>query len=448
MRKITRHKSVQIILVIVAFLTGYVIGSMLHRLDIAKMPKPIHEAAHKAEEVTGKTMWTCSMHPQIRMPKPGRCPICGMELIPVKEAKPMKKEVVADLILSERARKLAEVMVEPVRRKFVEMRLDLFGKITYDETRLGYITARFPGRLDKLYVDYTGTVVRKGEPMVEIYSPELLTAQQELFHALQAVRDLKRSKVDIINRSAEATVEAAREKLLLWDLTPEQIRELEKKERPDIHVTLYAPMGGVVIKKNALEGMYVKTGTIIYEIADLSYLWVMLDVYESDIKWLHLGQDVSFVVEAFPGEIFHGTITFINPFMDEKTRVIKVRVEVKNIHNKLKPDMFVKATVYAKPKGLGGKPPLVIPASAPLITGKRAVVYVELPEMEGAYVGREVVLGPRLGDYYEVVSGLKEGEKVVVNGNFKIDSAVQILAKPSMMNPKGGMPGGSGSKSK
>lgn len=423
--------------IIVVFIIGYLTGG--GRFHIEKVPEPIHSTLHKAEETAGVTVWTCSMHPQIRKPEPGKCPICGMELIPVKKDTGTDKTGPRELVLSEKARKLADIQTARVERKSVTAELKLFGKVTYDETRLGYITARFPGRLDKLYVDFTGEFVKKGQPMAEIYSPELLTAQQELIHSLQVVRDLQKSKVDIIRKSAEATVKAAREKLRLWDLTPEQIRELERKEEPDDHITLYALSEGIVIQKNALEGSYVNTGTVIYTVADLSYVWVEIDAYESDIEWLKIGQDVSFEVEAFPGKLFHGPITFIDPVVDKKTRVVKVRLEVNNPDIRLKPDMFVHATIKAALPGKEERP-LVIPESAPLITGKRAVVYVEKPGREGVYGGREVVLGQKAAGYYEVLSGLKEGEKVVVHGNFKIDSAMQILAKPSMMNPEGGVP--------
>lgn len=443
--------SLLIVLLCGAFVVGYLIRG--GEKPVEKAVDHVHEEKTIEEDAT--TIWTCSMHPQIRMPKPGKCPICGMDLIPVKREEKNEELGYRQIKLSEKARMLANIQVVTVKRKQIDSQIKLFGKITYDETRLGYITARFPGRLDKLYVDYTGMIVRKGQPMADIYSPELLTAQQELVHSLQTVRDLRYSSVDIIKRSAEATVEAAREKLRLLGITPDQIKELEKKEKPDDYITIFSPLGGVVIVKNADEGMYVQTGTTIYTIADLSVVWLLLDAYESDLPWLHIGQKVLFTVEAFPGDVFNGTIIFIDPIVNKQTRTVKVRINVPNRDNRLKPDMFARAVVKAQLTGKNSAHiPLVIPSSAPLITGKRAIVYVELPESKGVYQGREIVLGPRLGDYYEVRSGLRVGEKVVVKGNFKIDSAVQIMAGPSMMNPEGGGPlpghehGGSGTKQK
>jgi Cu(I)/Ag(I) efflux system membrane fusion protein len=183
--------------------------------------------------------------------------------------------------------------------------------------------------------------------------------------------------------------------------------------------------------------MYLKTGDRIYTIADLSQVWVKLDAYESDLSWIRNGQEVEFEIEAYPGEILKGKIGFIDPFLDTKTRTVKVRVNVPNSEGKLKPEMFVRAVLYpVVADAAEGESLLLIPASAPLITGKRTVVYIKVPGNKGTYQGREIVLGPRTGDYYLVRQGLTEGELVVVNGNFKIDSAIQILAKPNMMSPE------------
>ncbi|HLC16047.1 MAG TPA: efflux RND transporter periplasmic adaptor subunit, partial [Thermodesulfovibrionia bacterium] len=329
-----------IVLIAFAFGIGYL--SRGNRGSVVQKESHVHEELSSPDVL----YWTCSMHPQIRMSKPGKCPICGMDLIPVKPSGGQTKEDSGprELVMSERARKLAGIRVEPVIRKAAAHEIQLFGKVVYDETRIGYITSRFPGRLDKLYVDYTGTFIKKNQPMAEIYSPELLTAQQELIHALQTVAALKNSKVEIIKRSAEATVEAARQKLRLLDLTDEQIRKLETKETFDEHITIYAPLSGVVIKKEALEGMYVDTGTTFYTVADLANVWVFLDAYESDIQWLKLNQNVTFEAEAFPGRAFHGPITFIDPVVDQKTRTIKIRIQVDNSDYSLKPDMFVRAS--------------------------------------------------------------------------------------------------------
>lgn len=470
-------KTTVLVLVIVAFTVGY----LFRGGGPEKQPQSYQHAAKEEAKVE---FWTCSMHPQIRLPKPGQCPICGMDLIPVSSGKTSGEEGPRELKLSPRAIKLAEIQVAPVERKLVTAEIRMVGKIDYDETRLGYITAWIPGRIDRLYVDYTGVSVRKGDHMVYLYSPELLTAQQELIQALRMVKDLKRSSITSIKKTALQTVDAVREKLRLWGLTKKQIDKIERQGKPSDHMTIYAPMSGVVIHKDGIEGMYVKTGTKIYTITDLSHLWVKLDAYESDLVWIRYGQEVEFQTEAYPGETFKGRISFIDPVLNAKTRTVKVRVNVPNPDGRLKPEMFVHAVVRTRVAGKGkvmdpslaGKwicrmhpeivkdnsgscdicgmplvrteslgyvvdnaktvPSLVIPTSAPLITGKRAVVYIEVPGKEGIYEGREIILGPRAGDYYLVREGLSEGELVVVNGNFKIDSALQILAKPSMMSPE------------
>ena len=475
---VRRHRTM--FLILTAFIAGFGLREITR--EPVQSPAPIPEASAEREVHD----WTCSMHPQIRLTEPGQCPICGMDLIPVitsddRDLSPR------EIQLSPTAVKLAAIQVAPVERRFVTKDTRMTGKVAYDETLIRNITSWLPGRLDRLYVDFTGITVTQGDHLVEIYSPELYTTQEELIQALAAVRELKKSTLSTVRETALRTVESSREKLRLLGLTEVQIHEFEKQGKPADHVTIYSPIGGIVIHKDATEGMYVTTGSPIYTVADLSRVWVLLDVYESDLEWIRYGQDIEFSTEAYPGEIFKGKIAFIDPILNNQTRSVKVRVNIPNTDGKLKPDMFVRAVVHSE-VAIGGKvmdpslagkyicpmhpeiikdkpdvcdicgmdlvkaeslgyanpgiaePPLIIPASAPLITGRRAVVYVKVPDKEGIYEGREIVLGPRAGEYYHVREGIHEGEFVVVNGNFKIDSAIQILARPSMMNPQGGGP--------
>jgi Cu(I)/Ag(I) efflux system membrane fusion protein len=335
-------------------------------------------------------------------------------------------------------------------------------------------------------VDFTGITVNKGDHMVDLYSPELISAQAELLQALKATGGITSNTSDLMKRTTLATLKAARDKLRLLGLSLAQIEKIESVGEPVTHITVYSPMGGVVIHKHATEGMYVNTGTPIYTLADLSRLWVMLDAYESDLPWIRYGQEVEFSTEAYPGHVFKGKISFHDPILNAKTRTVKVRLNVDNSGGKLKPGMFVRSVLRAKvaqggaamDPELAGKwicpmhpsviknqpdtcdicemdlvateslyaaaiepnePPLVIPATSPLITGKRAIVYVKIPNADRpTFEGRQVVLGPRAADYYLVKEGLAEGEIVVTNGNFKIDSALQIQAKPSMMSAENG----------
>ena len=455
-----------------ALVTGLALGRLLDREPSSEHPPAAADQAETAQA------WTCSMHPQIRMPKPGQCPLCGMDLIPLVAAADGDALGPRQLRLSATARRLASIQVEPVQRRFVEVETRLVGRIAVDETRRRHIAARVPGRIDRLYVDYTGISVRQGDHMVELYSPELLTAQQELIQALRTTAQ--------IGGSAAQTLKAARDKLRLLGLQPDQIAAIETRHQPADHLIIYAPAGGVVVEKHLDEGAYVQTGTRIYTIADLSQVWLQLDAYEQDLVWVRYGQQVEFAVESYPGETFTGRIAFISPTLDERTRTIKVRVNVANEKGRLKPGMFARAVVRSQAAAgrvmdpdLAGKwispmhpeivkdgpgacdvcgmplvpaeslgyasavateAPLIIPASAPLLTGKRAVVYVAVPGREGVFEGRQIELGPRATDYYIVTSGLHEGEQVVVEGSFKIDSALQIIAKKSMMNPAGGAP--------
>lgn len=419
------------------------------------------------------------MHAQVRLPDPGPCPICGMDLVPEEPGSGGDSRRIE---LTTADRELARIRTAPVRREFAARSVRMVGKLDFDETGVRTISARVPGRLDRLYVDYTGVRVQRGEHLVWLYSPELSTAQEELLGARERLGSGSKESSEFLAESNRRAYEAAREKLLLWGLTTAQIEELEARGSAEDHMMLTSPASGIVIEKALDEGDYVQTGSRIYSIADLSRLWVKLDAYEQDLAWLRYGQEVTIQTEAFPGETYTGRIAFIDPIVHESTRTAKVRVNVDNADGRLKPGMFVRAAVSAR-LGAGGvvldpylagkwispmhpeivkdepgscdvcgmdlvpaeelglvsgepaRAPLLVPASAVLVTGRRAVVYVEVPDAEEpTYEGREITLGPRAGDVYLVASGLEEGERVVVQGAFRLDSSMQIRARPSMMS--------------
>ena len=442
-------------------------------------PSDVHKHEAEAQLVDA---WTCSMHPQIRMPSQSHCPICAMDLIPMARAAAGELTNSRQLRMSPAAQVLADIQTVPVVRRFVPVERRMAGKVTIDETRVRHITAWVSGRIDRLYIDYTGVRVAAGDHMAYLYSPELMTAQEELIQALRARDRMRDRGSETIGYNAWTTVAAARDKLRLLGLKREQIARIEAEREASDQVTIYAPLGGVVIEKYLTQGAYVQTGTPIYTVADLSRLWLELAAYESDLPWVRYGQELEYTTEALPGAVLTGRVSFIDPILDERTRTVRVRVNVVNDDGRLKPGMLVQATVKTQVSGDGrvmdaalagkwispmhpeivrngpgacdicgmalvraedlgylpiaksGEAPLVIPVSAPLITGKRAVVYVALGD--GLYEGREVSLGAKAGDFYLVRQGLMEGEDVVTNGAFKIDSALQIQAKPSMMNPQ------------
>jgi Cu(I)/Ag(I) efflux system membrane fusion protein len=438
-----------------------------------------------------KTVWTCSMHPQIRQQGPGLCPLCQMALVEVPAGG--GGGGLRRLTVSPAARALMNLQTAPVEKKYVSHEVRMVGKVDYDETRLKYITAWVPGRLDRLYVDYTGAKVTRGDHLVYLYSEEVYAAQEELIQALRYNR-LRGNQSATTNQPRINLAESAREKLRLWGLTDQQIQQIESQQTPTDHITIYSPISGVVIEKLRQEGDRVALGDRIYTVADLSQVWVHLDAYESDLTWLRYGQEVAFTTEAYPGETFVGRIAFIQPVLDDKTRTVKVRVNMPNPDGRLKPEMFGNGIVHVR-VGVGGRvvepdlagkwispmhpeiikdgpgtcdicgmplvpveslgylttperelaKPLVIPVSAALVTGRRAIVYVEVPDAETpTFEGREIVLGPKAGDYYVVRSGLGEGELVVSHGNFKLDSEIQLQARPSMMTPDGGIVAGAG----
>ena len=493
----------QIVVLALVLLVSIGLGTLIGQTVFFPTPSEVSHQEHEK-------MWTCSMHPQIKKSKQGKCPICAMELIPIaseskkerkikywqapmdpsyKRDRPGKSPMGMDLVpvyeesaddestrelrLSKRAEKLAEVELSPVIRAFAEEDLRLSGMLVVDETRFRSISARFPGRIEKLFIDYTGIRVDKNDHMAVVYSPELLVAQKELIEA-------KRSQIGKM-------ITSSREKLRLWGLSSQQIRSIERTGKVTDTLTINAPIGGTVLKKHVSQGDYVKTGGKIYEIADLSRVWLIADVYESDAQKVQFGQKVVFTTKAYPGEQFEGTVTFVDPVVNPKTRIIRLRAVINNTEGKLKPDMLAEVIVKVKmgakgvvsdsdlsnlwvgpmhPEETSTKPgkcsicgmnlkkarslglvsnirqekPLLIPATAPLLTGKRAIVYVRNPNKKGVYEGREIHLGSRVGEHYIVKHGLKEGEQVVTKGNFKIDSAMQILAKPSMMQTQGSKP--------
>ncbi len=391
-----------------------------HNHDTHHGDLPAGTSQQDRQVLTGETVYTCSMHPQVRSTNPNdRCPICGMALVPVEDNHSEHEGADRETLrLSPRALALAGVVTEPAQRRTLTAELSLPGRIEVDETRRHTLAARIGGRLDSLHVSYVGAGIARNDVVAEIYSPELLASQEEL---LQASR-----------LGARDSLLAAREKLRLLGLSREDIAGIESAGEVREHLPVRASADGVVLERLVSRGDYVQTGQPLYALADLSRVWALLDAYETDLPHLQVGQHAHLQLSAMPGETFHGDIVFVDPVVDGQRRTARVRVELNNDKGRLKPGMLVNGRL-----SIAGESQLAIPASAPLLTGERALVYVREPGDDAHFSMREVTLGPRAGDYYPVLDGLQEGEQVVSQGAFRLDSERQIRGLTSMMAPEG-----------
>lgn len=409
--------------VIIAIST-LVIGLLFGWLIFGRSNEPQADEHNHSTTAESETIWTCSMHPQIRQNEPGDCPLCGMDLIPLEstdgELDPMA------VSMSPTAMQLAQVQTMVVDKGKTNKSIRLNGKVQADERLLFTQSSHIPGRIEKLSVNFTGEFITQGQVIAYVYSPELVTAQEELFEAKK------------IKESQPALFDAAKEKLKNWKLSDKQIDQIVASNKSIEQFPILANVSGYVTKKMVNLGDYIKQGEALYEIADLSKVWVLFDVYESDMTWVNKGDAVIYTVQSIPGKTFKGKISYIDPVIDPKTRVAKARLEATNKGLMLKPEMFTTGTIEAKTNT--NYTSLTVPKTAVMWTGKRSVVYVMQMSAQGvSFIMREVVLGPELGESYVIEEGLQPGEEIAINGTFSIDAAAQLAGKPSMMNPEGGV---------
>ena len=382
------------------------------------------EAHTHTEVVKGETVWTCSMHPQIRQFEPGQCPICGMDLIALEEDNGAGVDPMA-VTMSATAMQLASAVTAQVGSLRPIKNIQLNGKVQEDERLVFSQTSHIPGRIEKLAVNFTGEYVNKGQAIAHLYSPELVTAQEELFEAFK------------IRERQPQLYKAAQEKLKNWKLTENQIEEIIQEGKAKEEFPINADYSGYVTEKKVNLGDHVKSGQTIYQIANLSRIWILFDIYENDLPWIGRGDSIQFSVASLPGKTFDGKIDYIDPVIDPRTRVAKARVVVQNTNKSLKPEMFASGLIRAELEERADQ--LIIPKSAVLWTGKRSVVYVKNSTENGLHFRmREVVLGPAMEDSYIVEEGLMKGEEIAISGAFSIDAAAQLAGKPSMMAPEGG----------
>ena len=404
---------------------GVLLGALIFSSSGEKAETKTTEAEthdHSASEGE-ETVWTCSMHPQIRQDEPGDCPICGMELIAAEEE---ESEIdPSEFKMTETAMKLANIQTSTVTKGEPEKTINLTGKIMVDERLVSTQAVHFPGRIEKLFLNFKGESVRKGQVIAKVYSPELIAAQEELLEALK------------VKETNPALVEAAKEKLRQWKLSGEQIKEIVEAGEVREELNIRSNTNGIVHKKLVNEGDYVKKGAMLYHIARIDKVWIMFDAYQEDLPFIEEGDEVNFTVSSVPGKTFESKITFVDPVMNEKTRVAEIRTEATNKNGLLKPGMFAEGTLISDNVSTGKE--LIVPKSAVMWTGPRSVVYVKQPEREEPIFRlREVVIGPLLGDHYIIEEGLKEGEEIVTKGTFAVDASAQLAGKLSMMNQEGG----------
>jgi RND family efflux transporter MFP subunit len=420
---------------------------------------------------TRTTLYHCPMHVTYTSDKPGTCPICGMTLVAttpgggrevayyrspmdpgVRSDKPAKDSMGMDFVpvykdeiagstsavpgrttitISPERRQVLGVRSETVKTARVLHRIRTVGTVAVDERRLHHIHTKYDGYVEHLYVDYTGKLVRAGEPLLSIYSPELVATQQEYLLASRARARMAASSVRSAAQGSAELLDAARQRLLLWDIRPEDIDKLEKAGRVTRTLDVYTDISGYVVQKMAFHGMRVTPADTLFDIADLSHLWVLADVYEYNLPAVTLGTVGRIEVATLPTRTWRGTVTYVSPTVEEKTRTIKVRLEVDNAAGELKPDMYADVLLQVD-LGQG----LVVPDGAVINAGERRLVFLDLGE--GRFEPREVKLGVKVNDGgFQVLSGLADGDRVVTSANFLLDSESSLKAALAGMSPAG-----------
>ncbi len=402
--------------VIGGLLAGYLIFGNSSNENMA-------EEHDHSQEMKSDEMWTCSMDPQVMQSEPGDCPICGMDLIPVKT----NDEGLApeQFKMTKNAMALANIRTTKVGSGDLgDNTLKLSGKIIENEKAVATQASYFDGRIEKLFVNFEGEEVRNGQQLATIYSPELVSAQQELITAA----GLKETQPSLYR--------AVRNKLKLWKLSEKQIEQIEASGRVRENFPVYANVSGTVSEIMVQAGDYVKKGSPLFRIANLGTVWAVFDAYENQVSLIRKGQNIDIATKSYPNKKFNAKISFIDPVLNSVKRTIEVRVVLNNPKGQLKPGMFVAGSLALVSNKKDDT--VVIPESAVLWTGERSIVYIKTSSEDPTFEMREINVGDAINGKYIVLSGLESGDEIVTNGTFTVDAAAQLKGKKSMMNEEGG----------
>ncbi|MFY9225322.1 MAG: efflux RND transporter periplasmic adaptor subunit [Blastocatellia bacterium] len=418
----TNKKKVWVLLLILAVLTIAYWKSREIKDLAGNLFSAVKKSASQTKPEREILYWQDPMHPAYKSNKPGQAPDCGMDLVPVYKEESAKTNTnlpVGAFKISPEKQQLIGVQYGEVSYQTISKTLRTVGRITYDETKISHVHTKIDGWIEEVYVDFTGKQIEKGQPLISIYSPDLVQTQQEYLLALRAKQELGDSSFPEAARGVGSLYESARRRLELWDITPEQIKELEERGQPIKALTLYSPASGFVLTRNAFQKQRIMPDTDLYSIADLSTVWVIADIYEFEASEIKLGQKAIITLPYNAGKSFSSIITYIYPQLDNTTRTLKVRMEIPNPEMGFKPDMYANVEIkidYGKQ--------LVVPQEAILDSGLEQRVFVALAE--GYFQPRTVKLGDKLDNKVAIISGLKAGERVVTSANFLVDSESQL----------------------
>ena len=428
-RIVRRVAGVSVVLLLAA--AGYVERARLAPLFL---PPPFDESSASLRVSAGDRKvlyWVDPMHPNYKSDKPGKAPDCGMDLVPVyADGAPSKANLPegAFQITPEKQQLIGVTygvaLLQPVSRT-----MRTVGRLAYDETKIHHVHTKFEGWIEDVFVDFTGKLVQKGQPLLTVYSPDLLQTQQEYLLALRGRGELASSPFKEASAGAQSLFESAKRRLELWDVSEAEIKELERTGKPTKALTIYAPAAGFVLTRNAFTKQRVMPDTDLYSIADLSSVWVLADIYEYEAADVSVGQTATVTLPYLPGRTFRGQVTYIYPQVDSTTRTLKARIEVANPKFELKPDMYANVEL-----SISYGRQVVVPQEAVMDSGSEQTVFVALDD--GYFAPRKVQLGAKVDNKYIVLAGLKPGERIVTSGNFLIDSESKLkYASGSMSMP-------------